>query len=302
MSLFDGRLYLREAELIVGPKVTFTNAPVEPVDARNFKKRIAFNVVKTSESAPNKAKITIYNISQESRNFLEDDDLVVFLKAGYKDGVGTIFFGDVVRMESQRNGPDILTMLECGDSEKILLTAHIDIGLGAGATNIQALNLAAAKLNLTLGPIQGVKTINYLNGFTFSGLAKDLLDQIAKQTGTEFNVQDGEIRILPPDATDTQTAVLITPETGLVGFPTKTKDGVTFKSLLNPNLKPGRAVKLESKQFQGEFGAKSDKKASQSLSDSGAIIKVRKVVFDGDTEEGSWFSTVEGVPKEVQTA
>ena len=84
-------------------------------------------------------------------------------------------------------------------------------------------------------------------------------------------------------------------KTGLLGFPTKTENGVEFVSLLNNKIRPGRAVKLESKQFQGLRGQdqNTNQVASQALEGSGAIVKVKKATFEGDTHEGSWKVTVE---------
>lgn len=287
-------LFLRSADLIVGPKVSGTNAEREPIEARSFKNRLVFNVESTSVAASNKAKIDIYNISQESRNFLEQKDLIVILKAGYQDNTSTIFFGDVIRREVNRNGPDIPVTLECGDAENILGTAHIEIGFGPGITNVQIIEQAAAKLLLSSGIQKGVKTVQYQNGFTFSGLVTDLLKQLTEEVGVEHLIRNGELVILPILETDDQEAVLITQNTGLIGFPTKTIDGLQFTSLLNPELMPGRAVKVESKQFQGEFGVRAEIVASASLVASGDVLKARKVTHNGDTADGPWFTEVEG--------
>lgn len=287
-------LFLRDWELIVGPKVQTTNAPLEPVEGRLFKNRLVFNVESTSVAASNKSKIDIYNIAPESRTFLEQRQLVVFLKAGYEGGISTIFFGDVIRRDTSRNGPDVITSLECGDAENILGTAHIEIGFGPGITNVEIIELAAAQLKLSAGIQKGVKTVQYQSGFSFSGLVTDLLAQLTKEVGTEHTIRNGELIILPILEPDEQEAVLITPETGLIGFPTKTIDGLEFTSLLNPEIVPGRSVKVESKQFQGEFGARAEIVSSESLVKSGDILKARKVIHDGDTASGPWFTKVEG--------
>lgn len=294
MSLAENSLFLRNHELVIGPKVTgATN--LEPQDGRKFLNRLNFSIEKTSTPNPNKSKINIYNISQESRNFLEQKDMIVFLKAGYGSELSNIFIGDILRREVNRSGADLLYTLECGDAEKIILSAHVDIGLGPGATNIQLFDIAAAKLGLSLGIKKGIVERVFVNGFTFSGLAADLLTEQTKNIGLDWSVQDGELRIMPRGEDDGEEAVVISKDSGLIGFPTKTPDGVKFKSLLNPKLRPGRAVKLETRQFQGQTGPNTNIIASTSLLKSGEIVKVRKATFQGDTREGSWTTDVEAI-------
>lgn len=295
MSLLANRLFLREAELIVGTKTNRANTV--PGDARVIKNRLKFSIDKSSEDNANKGTISIYNLSQDTRNFLEKSDNLVILKAGYKNAISTIFSGDILKGKNDRKGPDIITDLECGDGEFALKEASINIGLGPGAKNTDIIGLAVdaiTELAVARGFIETIPEITFNQGFTYSGQAKALLKDLLKQVGMEFHIQDGEINILTPNKTDQQLAVEITPETGLIGFPTKTPQGVDFISLLNPGLRPGRAVKIESKQFQGAFGSQSGV-ASNSLVHSGAVVRVRRVVHEGDTDEGNWYSKTECV-------
>ena len=276
-------LYLREAEVIVGKKVTVTNGPVEPADARLFKTRISFEVEQDASGNANKAKIRVYNLSEDSRTFLEQKDMVIFLNVGYESiGLSNLFFGDIDEKNGihvERNGPDIITTIEAGDAEKILREANIQIGLAQGATNIQIIDAAAKKLNVASSFKTNIKSITFQNGFSFSGQVKDLLNDMGRQAGFEWSIQNGELLILGPTETDKQEAVFISAETGLIGYPTKTQDKVIFNSLLNPKIRPGRAVRLESKIF---------------LKDSGANVKVEKCSFSGDSHEGTWQVKVEG--------
>lgn len=295
MSLPENSLYFRTHELVVGQKVTTTGTPVEPPQARRFLNRINFSIEKTTTPNPNKSKITLHNISQESRNFLEQRDLIVFFKAGFNGEASNIFIGDVLRRETNRSGPDVTYTLECGDAERILQTARVNISLGAGATNIQLFEAAANALGLSFGVSIGITPQTFQNGYSFSGLASDLLTEQTRKIGLEWNIQDGELRILPPRVTDGQEAVVVSSKTGLIGFPTKTIDGVKFKTLLNPAIRPGRAIKIESRQFQGQLGPTASLLASTALIESGDVVKCRTATFRGDTRQGEWVTEVEAV-------
>ena len=294
MMSSDSRLYLRNAEVVVGQRYT-GKSPVKPATGLSFKTRTNFSVEKTVESTPNNAKVSIYNLSQQSRTFLEQKNMVLFLSVGYQEALSTLFIGDITRIETKRQGADVITSIESGDGELALRTSHVEISLEANATNVQAMKAAIDALNITLGSTDGIKTKVYKKGFTFSGTAKELLDTLTRQLNLEWSVQDGELIILPKNGPDGQEAVVVTPDTGLIGFPTKTKDGLEFVSLLNPRIRPGRVVIVRSKQFYGVEMEQSKFIASRALKESGAIVKCKRVVYEGDTHEGNWQVKVEAI-------
>ena len=276
-------LFIRQGELIVGPKSGFVNSRVQPLNARIFRTRLNFKVKLDGGSNANKAKINIYNLSEASRTFIEQKDMVVFLQVGFEStGLSNLFFGDIDDkngIHSKRTGPDIITTIEAGDAEKTLREANIHIGFSKGSTNIQAIERAARKLLVSTSFQTDIKKITYQKGFSYAGSANDLLDKMGKQAGFEWSIQNGELLILSPGETDGQESVVISKDTGLIGFPVKTQDKVEFTSLLNPAIRPGRAIKVESQIF---------------LDGSGAIVKTDKADFDGDTHEGKWDVKVEG--------
>ena len=280
---FENILYLRQGELTVGPRVGSSNAPVEPQDAITFKTRINFNIEMDNSSIPNKAKISIFNLSEASRTFLEQRDLICFLNVGYESsGLVNLFFGDIDEengLHVMRNGPDIITTIEAGDAEKTLRNAIINVGLSKGATNTQVINEAAKQLNVSTSFRTNIREITYQNGFSEVAQARRVLDRLGAQAGFEWSIQGGELIIVGPEETDLQEAVLVTSKTGLIGFPVKTQDKVEFTTLLNPRIRPNRAVRLESVIFGDQIGEN---------------IKVTKVSFVGDTREGPWFCKVEG--------
>ncbi len=314
MAFQQSRLYLREAQVIIGPKVEGTNSAIEPVLGRLFtQNRISFQVSKSDGSEANSAKISIYNMSQASRNFLEtltpDDQKkgrgVIFLKAGYRGGLGNIFFGDIFRPQTNRgssgggeaittksSGADIITTIEAQDAGSALQNARIELSLGKGATTNQIISIARKKLFVSAGPSRGLRNKVYLKGYSFSGTIKELFDEITEQLKVTWSIQDGELVFIGEGQIDGQIAVLITPATGLIGFPTKKETGFEFTSLLNPKLRPTRAVVLQSKQLQGALFGKSVV-ASGAVKNGGIVGKAVKVKHAGDTDEGSFVSKVE---------
>lgn len=298
MSLVENRLFIRDSEITIYQKAERLSpaSQVVPLDAIQPKTRLKFDIKKTTDSSSNKAKITIYNLAPTSRAFLEKDNLVVLLKAGYLGGIARIFFGDLKRKITERKGPDVFTEMECGDTEDLLTDKKIQLSLGKDATLQQVLNFALGELGLTPERISGFKDKVFKNGFTFSGTVTNLIDYITTESDQDWSIQDGELQILGKDLATSETAVVVSPETGLIGFPTKTKDGIEFKSLLNPGIRPGRVVQVRSKQFRGLFGVGADGGGSRAIAESGGFTKAALVHHKGDTRGAEWSTKCEGVP------
>jgi hypothetical protein len=324
------RLFLRETELIVGTKVPGTNAPVEPADALKFKNpgitpkdlnptkvltvptgtfsnrgpRITFKVERTSESSANKAEISVYNLSQKSRDFITADvkGKVVMLTAGYQGDSSTIFFGDIVHPEISRSGPDMMMKLECGDAERSLTESHVEIGLGPGTTTTQLINLAARSLGFVPSIVADLIPESFVKGFAFAGTAKKLLDEITNKIGAKWSIQNGELQVHKKDGDIGSSAINISPTTGLIGWPTKTKDGVKFRSLLNPQIRPGRLVFLQSKQFTGNQVAVQRPSGGLTVATIGELVIVQKATFEGDTHGDAYHVEVEGAILGAQTS
>lgn len=267
--------------------------------------RLQFKIEKTSEPSPNKAEIKIYNLNPDSINELHKKGSVVVLEVGYYSNLDDnapvselIFKGDLMKIETTKNGSDYVTTLETGDGAAAYAASNFNgsFAPGANIADVAQQVMSSFTGQSTSAP-EGVQG-QFLNGATLSGSSKDVMDQIAGKTGTEWSIQDSRVQMIPVNGftklpvivlqslgTDPETGDPI--NTGLIGSPNlsgfshsldKKGVGIEFKSLLNPGLKPGRRVKIESKnaRVNGNF-------------------VVKKVTHNGDTRQGPWYSECEGV-------
>lgn len=92
----------------------------------------------------------------------------------------------------------------------------------------------------------GVESI--ITDMVLSGSATEKLRTLQEATGVEVYTlfQDGILAICPPGQSRTSSAVEISPATGLVGWPTRRSNGVTFRALFNPSARHGCKIKIES--------------------------------------------------------
>lgn len=266
------QLFLRQASVTV--------AQMNGTIARQIRGlRIDFKIDKTNLSDPNKGTIKIYNLNADSRAAFEQKQSRVLLKVGYgtnpKDLV-QIFVGDIRRVAHLKQGPDWITEIEGGDGEIDFTGSQIEKSFPPG-TSVKSVigdvvdqfkNLKNTATNLV-----GVAG-EFVTGFVASGSVAGVLDNLTKKIGSEWSIQDEGVQIVPLGTPTFDTAVLVTPKTGLLGSPAKTLIGYQITTLLNPELKPNRLVAIKSRDVNASF-------------------RIQFVSHAGDTYQGQWTSVCE---------
>lgn len=246
--------YDREVYLVVG-------APgAEGREIRGL--RIGFEVMKDDTSSPNRAKITVYNLNADSAALLKRPDVVVQLFGGYRDQANLLFLGDVTRAVTTIEGADAKTVIESGDGQAAQSSARSRVAL-KGQTTVGGVLKAALKdvvsdpTKALSGLSDDVKGETIPRGYSASGPTKTVLRGLARARRFDWFYQDGELVIVDRDQATREPAVLLTPETGLIGSPArltgKGAKGIQLKSLLNGRIRPRRILKVESASFTGYF-------------------------------------------------
>jgi len=148
----------------------------------------------------------------------------------------------------------------------------------------------------------------YNAGFAFVGRARDAMDRVCANAGLEWSIQNRELQIIKSGGVFKQNAILLSPDTGLIGSPAQeaktmteraaSKLGVTIgqpgvrkttdidkdgniqeclqvigykvKSLLQPIIEPGAYVQVKSDGIDGEF------------------FRVEELTHVGDTHGNDW--------------
>ena len=80
------------------------------------------------------------------------------------------------------------------------------------------------------------------------------LGRLCDSIGYTWSVQDGNLQLLPNGGALAREAILLSPDTGLVGSPEQGKHGVVkAKAFLVPGLVPGQTVQLQSRGTSGNY-------------------------------------------------
>lgn len=278
-------LYLRKVELKVIPS-SGSGITIDEL-------RIKFKCEKTNESHPNKGEVEIYNLSDQTRAILEAKNTRVELSIGYlglspggvagtgfgsSSTVETVFIGNVSKVVHKRESADIITQIEVKDGGNKHRNARLDKGYPPGIKPKQVFQELADSLGLPISAMEGIPDEAYANGLTLSGLVRDHLSTLTSKFKLEWSIQDETLQVIPQDKTTNEGLIVLDPDSGLVGFPAKTAKGVEFVSLIQPRLRPGRKVEINSRIVKGVF-------------------KIRKVTHEGDAHQGDFLSKCEATVK-----
>lgn len=244
--------------------------------------RIAFRIVKTLTSDTNVTDCQAWGLGSDLRQQVLEPGQILQIEAGYASGTEVLSVADITRTRIRRDPPDIITDLECLDGATELRQRKVAVSFAPGTPVQRVLDKLAQELALgeraTGVQVQG----EYLQGVTLSTSIRDALDRVTRKAGVTWSIQDRELQILERDQSSQGQGVLLTPATGLLTSPEELEDpeaesqrlagfGYRVRSLLNPKIRPGESLVIESADVQGQY-------------------RIDRVEHVGDTRGTDWYS------------
>ena len=262
-------------------RLTLGTTQIECFDATNAGLAITFHVKKNLKPEPNAVEIKVWNLAQATRKSVETPKTVpVKLEVGYGGDYFTLFVGQLHSAHSLVDGPDIVTTISGGDSEAGLLASRTLVQVPASASPAQILNFAAQSLvaaGIGAGNLGSLAPSASTGGpaRTLHGVASKVFGQVARANGLEWSVQDGALQVLPIGGTLGATAVRLSSDSGMIGSPTvDTKGILSVRSLIQPDLFPGRPVIVDGATLQGAY-------------------RIEEADFVGNTQgDGPWYANL----------
>lgn len=240
---------------------------------------IAFEIEKNLDKQPNPCHIDIFNLGSSNREVLSKYKRVpVILKAGYKDNVGIIFQGDMIKCTHVKEGPTWKSTLLNGDGAKSIQTARINKSFAKGTPVKMVIKEIAEQLGLPHSA--AMKQLEWLSGkldrgFAASGNPMDELCRVLYQFGYEASVQNNMLQILKQGESLEKQAINLRANSGLIATPEiGTQKKINVKSVLMPELLPGQKIHIESRVFNG-------------------FATIHNVRFEGSTFDEPWEAEME---------
>lgn len=216
--------------------------------------RIKFSAKSSNTPTPNMADIKVYNLSEETALQIKKEFKRVILQAGYEGNYGVIFQGNIKQVIIGReSGQDTFINIIAGDGDRAYNHAIVRTTLASGSTiqdQITATLQPMSEKGVTAGNLGVKSTVKLPRAKVMYGAAKEYLSDIAATTDQQWAIQDEKINFTPTKTYLPGEIVLVTDETGMIGAPQQTNEGVNVKMLLNPRIIPGGRIHLDNENIQ----------------------------------------------------
>lgn len=284
--------FIRKYRLVIGEVNTTTTTSKQSVVITD--QHIEFDTQHHQNSKPDTMELKIYNLSRDTISIFDKKDVLVSLYVGYGDKEPVLLFrGNKTYMETTKSNTEIITRVLVTDGYVSIREGRAQITQPEGTTVEEIIRAVVSK------GMPEIKNISmngealsrkYNKGYSVTGSAKQALDNICSANGLMWNISENvTLNVFPIRGNIKKTAVVITPENGLINTVEKTNqdikslkadldappdEGIKFKILLNPLIKAGQLISI-----QGTF--KTD-----------GVYKVDYVTHSGQYEGNTWETTV----------
>ena len=286
-----------------GTEVVTITAPLPALDLSQF--RVKFRLVAADIETPNNAEITVYNLSQKTAQQIRSqyEFGAVTLQAGYQNGnFGIIFQGSIKQVKIGReNQTDTFVKILAADSDLQYNFGVVNTNIPAGTPMTAQTQIIARAAGLTADPSQINFAVGYnqanIRGKVIYGMARYYLRNIARSGLARWSIQNGAVRISPLTAYQDNEAVVLNSQTGMIGLPEQTQDGISVVCLLNPKIVPGTQVQINESSIQRASVSVNPTDINQveaafpAISGDG-FYTVLVVEHEGDTRGNPWYSTL----------
>lgn len=275
--------------------------------------RCVFEIEKVALSIANYGVISIYNLASATENMILNEGSTVTIEAGYqnyytvengKESVnvasqyGHVFTGNIMQIiRTREDNLDYVLKLVCLDGDSFLSDNFVAFSLNKGQNPRKIIESIASKSNVTteIGRISpDLPSQTYPRGKVMFGDPKKYIRTIAKGNNCDFFIDNGKIHVERATDTAPGEALVLTPQTGLIGTPQQTQEGIEFKCLLNPKIQLKSMVKLDNsyiRQQQFEIGQ------CPMILDEDGQYQAYKVTHKGDNRGTDWYTQVVGISR-----
>lgn len=263
---------------------------IEDADGRRL--ALDFETKSTRSKEPNQGVFNLYNLRASTRQEIETDAKAVRCYAGYDGDEKLIFAGDVVFVNSIKATADWVTTIHTGDGFAAFTESVTSKTFASGTERQLILDQVASDMKLVVKATKDAITGTIPGALSMDGKSKDQLATLTADTGAEWSIQDGELNITAIGAPIDDIAIVLRADTGLLEHPTITDKGVNIKAQLNPDIRPGKLIKLEPIAVQVDAGGDTPPERGR---DYAGVYLCQTVSFIGNNYGGAFDVQIEAV-------
>ena len=305
----EGRQWIRKVQLIITKRGRPQALVADGLDLSDLHFR--FQVTSADIETPNLMTVRVFNLDPETMRAIIKEYDQVSLAAGYVHANFSLIFTGTIRQFKRGREGAVDGFLE-------VLAADNDLGYNFGF------------INTTLSPEQqrstwedvyqqcatsmGVQTdpqtaemlqreagtqgnIFMPRGRVLFGMTRTILRQMADSIDATWSVQNGVLILTKTTGVRAGTAVVLGPETGLIGVPEATDAGVEARCLLNPQIKIGVQVSIASNLINEttQLSRFRPTLAPVAALANNSLYRVLATEHVGDTRGQDWYTDIVGM-------
>ena len=270
----------RQYRLAAGPAGGAGFEVGETSKAQPVALHVNFSLQKSDLETQNTGRVTLWNLNPSQLAVLNEKDCVVSLKAGYGSKLALIFAGIVSYVSTTIDSADRKTEIEVIDNLVEIRDTYVSVSYN-GTVNWKIIfDDVAAQMGVAVSYSYNAEFVDISNGFSFVGLARDIMTKGCKCCNLSWSIQNGVMQVKKPGDVMSREVYVLSPDTGLLGIPARvviTQDEATGKNtlgwdveyFLNSAINIDAYVKLESETVTGYF-------------------RVYSLEISGDNVSGDW--------------
>lgn len=241
--------------------------------------RVAFSANKSVSGGLNRLTVRLYNLNQTHRLALAKDAeqvkrIPLLFSVGYQDTLRLLFKGTVHTGKNMREGPDMITEMECLDGGFDYLNSFTSKTVRGKTRAVDA--LLDDMPNTARGKVTNQRPL--IRPKVLVGSTGKLISELVNEDETWY-IDDEKLYIVKDNEVVSSFIPVVNAATGLLNTPTRENQKVTFDTLLNPSLKIGGLCKLESTSAPYMNG----------------VYKIDSMGYEGDNYGASWSQSVTGL-------
>jgi hypothetical protein len=248
------------------------------------------------------AEITLYGASQDTRRAIYNQFDGIVLSAGYGEGIGIVFAGDIINTEIGREGVDKYIKFFCRTAGKQQAQSVISKAWGAGTPQIDIIRDVAESMLLPVEFIGDFSDLpRAIKGRMMCSSSIVCLNELAEIHDFVWSMSENRLIIIRKGADGTLATRntephLISAATGMVGSPQILIQQIEVTKKLDPTIIPGDRVDVQSETRNFAFSQvyTAEMMVVDPTGGSG-IYSVLNVTHKGDFYGDTWDTTVTGI-------
>lgn len=276
------------------------------IDLETSNLRCQFQIRKMDAPQGTYAYVRVTNLSEETAKFnMLREFMTLTIEAGYVGRMGVIFRGQIMqkRKGKEPNGTDKYFDVLATSNHQAYGFSVVNKTLAAGHTYKDVVDEVVRefkKVGVEVGHIADLGSRKMPRAGVYFGMGRNILRDIGLATNTSWSIQDEKFQMVRNDGYLPGEAKVLNSNTGMIGLPEQTLDGIVVKCLIDPALTVGSRVHINQSSIQqAELnptlpgGAETVELQRANLANIAAdgIYRVMKVEHDGDTQGNQWYTT-----------